>query len=366
MLTVSLFIKTIKKYANNISVSDETFFRDFFQYFIDAFQIKNRLNEDFYFNKSTISAIMSQKEDISPAMRDAICKYSAPPRVESAMEAFVEDYINPSRIDAAIANLQEIVTTDAALSDKAKQEIVALQGTACIAKVFIEAIKMPNIPLPATKVLWQQGENSLNLITNDIIKIAFSKDATQSQKIVVIPVNSTFETKVTVNPEDDIYPLVSENTIHGKWLVNILKDISREELDTRIDTYLARTGAQPVGNCVCPGGKSVQYAIGDTVVLQHKQTLFYLIAISDFDTRNKAHSSKELIEKAIVRLLERYDDVGQGYKLYLPLLGTGKSRANLTPKQSYELIRNVALNNQQIINGEINIVVLHQMAHELI
>ena len=37
MLTVSLFIKTIKKYANNISVSDETFFRDFFQYFIDAF-----------------------------------------------------------------------------------------------------------------------------------------------------------------------------------------------------------------------------------------------------------------------------------------------------------------------------------------
>ena len=366
MLTVSLFIKTIKKYANNISVSDETFFRDFFQYFIDEFEIKNRLKEDFYFNKSTISAIMSQKEDISPAVRDAITKYSAPPRVESAMGAFVEDQINPLRLNAAVSNLQEIVVADAALSGEAKREIAALYGTACIARVFIEAVKMPNIPLPAAKVVWQQGENALNLITDDIIKIAFSEDDTQGQKIVVIPVNSTFETKVSVNLENEIFPLVSENTIHGKWLINILKDISKEELDKRIDTYLARTGAQPVGNCVCPGGKSVQYAIGDTVVLQHKQTLFYLIAISDFDTRNKAHSSRELIEKAIVRLLERYDDVGQGYKLYLPLLGTGKSLANLTPKQSYDLIKNVALNNQQIINGEINIVVLHQMAHELI
>lgn len=366
MLTISLFVKTIKKYANNISVSDETFFRDFFQYFIDEFGIKNRLGDEFYFGKSTISAIMNQKEDISPAIRDALSKYSAPPRVESAMDAFVEDHINPSRLGAAVSNLKEIVTADAALTDKTKHEVAALSDTACIARVFIEAAKLSNIPLSEEKVLWQQGENALKLITDDIIEIAFSKDEMRGQKIVVIPVNSTFETKVSTNPEDDVFPLVSENTIHGKWLLNILKDISKEELDTRIAAYLDKAGIQPAGNCACPGGKSVQYSIGDTVVIHHNHTLFYLIAISDFDNRNKAHSSKELIEKAIARLLEHYDDVGQGYQLYLPLLGTGKSRANLTPKQSYELIIDAVLNNQLIINGEINIVVLNQMAHELI
>lgn len=366
MLTLSLFIKTMKKYANNISVSDETFFRDFFGYFIYELDIKNKNGEDYDFKKSTISNIMNQKEDVPTAIRDAISNYSAPPTVNLAMTAFVEEQLNPSHIDIMVAELQEIINTDRSLSENAKKTISSQSNIDLISMLFIETIKLPNVVLQGTKVLWQQGSNSLNLMTGDIIKIAFNEKESSTKKIVVIPVNSTFETKLSSNAEEEIYPLVSENTIHGKWLVNILQSISKEHLDKRIDGYLSKFGTEPIGNCNCPGGKSRQYSIGDTVIIQHNDTIFYLLAISDFDEKNKAHSSADLIEKSIVRLLEHYDDVGQGYELYLPLLGTGKSRANLTTKQSYELIKNSVFSNSKIVNGTINIVVLEKMAHELV
>ena len=365
MLSLSLFMKTIKKYANNISVSDEVFFRDFFAYFIYELDIKNKNGEDYDFKKSTISNIMNQKEDVPSAIREAISDYSAPPTITLAMTAFVEELLNSSRIDLLVAELKEIVETHQSISENAKKEITSKSGIDLIVAVFIEVIKLPNIILQGAKVLWSQGCNSLNLISGDIIKIAFNNREVSSKKIVVIPVNSTFETKLTTNSEDDVYPLVAETTIHGIWLKNILKELSKEELDERIDNYLHKFGTKPIGLCDCPGGKNTQYSIGDTAVIQNKDTIFYLLAISDFDNKNKAHSSKELIEKSINRLLEYYDDVGQGYVLYLPLLGTGKSRANLSPKHSYELIKNTVLNNKNF-NGTINIVVLEKMAHELI
>lgn len=365
MLTLSLFIKTIKKYANNISVSDETFFRDFFDYFIHRFDIKNKNGEEYYFKKSTISGIMNQKEDVPTAIRAAISDCSALPAVILLMTAFVKEQLNPSRIDAMVAELKEIINTDQTLSKSAKEIISSQSNIDLISTFFIETIKLSNVMLQGTKVLWKQGSNSLNLMTGDIIKIAFNERESLAKKIVVIPVNSTFETKLSVNSENDICPLVSENTIHGKWLVNILKEISKDDLDGRISNYLNKFGTKPIGNCYCPGGKSEQFTIGDTAVIQNKGTIFYLLAISDFDTKNKAHSSKEMIEKSITRLLEYYDDIGQGYELYLPLLGTGKSRANLTTKQSYELIKTIVINNSKIVKGTINIVVLEKMAHEL-
>ena len=364
MLTLSLFIKTIKKYANNISVSDETFFRDFFGYFIYELDIKNKNGEDYDFKKSTISNIMNQKEDVPTAIRDAISNYSAPPTVNLAMTAFVEEQLNPSRTDALVTELKEIIRVDQSLSDSAKEEISSQSNADLISTLFIETIKLPNVVLQGTKMLWQQGSNFLNIMTGDIIKIAFEDSG--CKKIVVIPVNTTFETKLSSNAEEEIYPLVSENTIHGKWLTNILQFVPKEDLDKRIESYLSKLGTEPIGNCICPGGKSKLYSIGDTAVIQHNDTIFYLLAISDFDEKNKAHSSANLIEKSIVRLLEYYDDVGQGYELYLPLLGTGKSRAHLSSRASCDLIKSAVVKNSNNVNGIINIVVLEKMAHELV
>ena len=88
-----------------------------------------------------------------------------------------------------------------------------------------------------------------------------------------------------------------------RWLANILQFVSKEDLDKRIESYLSKVGIEPIGECNCPGGKSKLYAIGDTVIIQQGDTIFYLLAISNFDEKNKAHSSAELIEKSIAFMI---------------------------------------------------------------
>ena len=54
---------------------------------------------------------------------------------------------------------------------------------------------------------------------------------------------------------------------------------------------------------------------------------FILLALSEFDENNKAQSSKDEVIKSLRSLLEFYDVNGQGYQMYITLMGTGRSRA---------------------------------------
>lgn len=56
-------------------------------------------------------------------------------------------------------------------------------------------------------------------------------------------------------------------------------------------------------------------------------------------------------------LLRLYNEHGQGYPLYLPLIGTGRSRAGLDFQESYDLIITVLEENIDYIQGEITIVI---------
>lgn len=51
---------------------------------------------------------------------------------------------------------------------------------------------------------------------------------------------------------------------------------------------------------------------------------------------------------------------GQGYELYLPLLGSGLSRANLSHKKSLQTIEAVLQLHNEKIHGEINVVIYHK------
>ena len=81
------------------------------------------------------------------------------------------------------------------------------------------------------------------------------------------------------------------------------------------------------------------------------------MAISKFDENNKACTSKEDIKKCIEKLVEFYDINGQGTPLYVPLIGTKRSRANLTLQKSFDIIKSIMLLNHDEINGKIEIVV---------
>lgn len=81
-----------------------------------------------------------------------------------------------------------------------------------------------------------------------------------------------------------------------------------------------------------------------------------MLAVSSFDKNNVARSSAENIKKALIKLLEFYDVNGQGYDLYIPLIGTGRSRAGLSLQDAYNLITTVLKDNKDKIYGNIHVV----------
>lgn len=364
MLNFITYFKTLKKYANNINISEETFFRDFFEPIIDVLKIKSTKGEFYDFSKSRISGLLNQKEDFSFSIRDAICHYQTKKKLLEIFPCYIEDNLNYSRLPALVSDLKEIVKEDITLSKEFKTNLIKISSTELIVDCFIQSMKVSNMPIPKQKTIWKSGNNSFKYIVGDIIKSSFNnKDG--KPKIVVIPVNTSFETHLSQNLETEIYPLVSEITIHGQWLKKILKIIKKEDLDKRIQGQLESKQIQAVGKSKGKGGKQITYPIGTTVAIQHKDTIFYLLAISEFDEKNNAQSSKAEIEKAIIKLLENYESFGQGYEMLLPLLGTGKSRANLSPKESFNLIRDTILGNKKLINGQIKIIILENTIGEI-
>ena len=57
--------------------------------------------------------------------------------------------------------------------------------------------------------IWKKGKNSVSASYGDLMKLAFNKRY-EEQKIVVIPVNDTFDTKIEIADEETDKPLVSK------------------------------------------------------------------------------------------------------------------------------------------------------------
>lgn len=210
-----------------------------------------------------------------------------------------------------------------------------------------------------SKLIWKKGKNEVNIIYSDLFKVAFQHSS--SKRIVVIPVNDTFETIVQEPGEGVFNALVSPNTIHGRWILSYLKttEISQEKLNMRIQNDLKRRNvACQISSKEILKGNKESYPIGSIAVIDGPENcVFYLIAISKFDENNNAQSTKIQIRNSIDNLMEFYDKNGLGYPIYIPLIGTGNSRAGLTHEESLNLIKTTILTNEKLINGKVNIVI---------
>ncbi len=207
------------------------------------------------------------------------------------------------------------------------------------------------------KKLWANGKNKVLAFYGDIFKIT----SKQEKKIVVIPVNDTFETIV----DDDLVqdkPLVSLTTIHGQWIKHMnSKGIDSKTLSTMISDNLKNRKIEPIKIYTSEEknrGNKESYELGTIATINgENNTTFYLIAISKFDENNKANSSRKKIRNCVDELIEFYDTNGQGYQIFIPLFGTGRSRADLNHQQAFKIIKNAVLTNEKSIHGIINIVV---------
>ncbi len=161
--------------------------------------------------------------------------------------------------------------------------------------------------------------------------------------------------------EADPAPLVSNQTLHGKFLVRAYKGgYNEEELSSKIKRSLQ------TDKLLKRSSKKLDLPIGTIATLDMGSATIFMLAISKFDDKNNAHSTKRDIQTAIKGLMSYYDTKGQGYDIYIPLMGTGRSRANLSNQESLDLITSTLLKNKNLLHGKVNIVILPEVMEKII
>lgn len=210
-------------------------------------------------------------------------------------------------------------------------------------------------------IVWSVGDGKINICYADIMKFAFLKKS-RRKKIIVIPVNTSFDTIVDEEISLCDKPLVSPTTIHGRWIKSMVRHgFKIEDIDSAIDKYIELRNIQPLKILSTQEkrrGKLKCFENGTTVIMKGKNNIeFFLVALSEFDENNRAQTSKEEVFEFVKKLVDIYDSKGQGYEMYIPLVGTGRSRAGLTHTDSLHILKSILTLNGDKIHGTINVVI---------
>ncbi len=202
------------------------------------------------------------------------------------------------------------------------------------------------------RVILQRAGGSVRACYGDIFQLSKSGGRT----LCVIPVNTAFDTIVEDAGER---PLVSPNSLHGKLVSEVISGgLTVEELDARISSALAGTAvSRRLGEEKRPRGKRDVYEVGTVVPVVIGETTYLLVALSEFDEENVAGSTRAGLITCLERMTEYYDRCGQGNALFLPLMGTGRSRMNLSHVESFEVITSYLKMRSDVVHGEITVVV---------
>jgi len=352
------FLRKLKPYCINKSVNNETLVNEPIAIIIEKAKIQKEKGssrgELFYYEITEASRIINNRLELSDKIRGALEYYGMEDSVIEEFEAFYDTHVNKNKAQDMVEDYLATIKKDPSFQkhELADIETKIEEPSLFMAKILLKSLKEPNYVNDAERItVWSKGDRHIYVVKGDIFTYALGKRL-KKKRIVVIPVNTSFETHVTTKLENDPNPLVSANTIHGKLLIRLFKKgLSEEQLSERIKNNLLRNGL------ISDDNHETVLPIGTIATLDFETTVFYFLAISTFDENNNAHSSKEDIHMSIIKMISYYDQKGQGYDLYLPLIGTGMSRANLSYQESYDLIISILLDNKNRISGNINIVI---------
>ena len=364
------FIKSLKKSCKFKKISYKSFVNDFFDRYIDIFDIADKKNKKIedkdkdkpIFTKSYVSELMNNNRNIPKWICKVLLIDDFEQKINEVVNSFVNDEIDRDLLVDSIKELKDKISKAKNLNKEQINKISNVENDKnFLSTAFTLALKVDNKieRKNFTKIIWKNGANSLNIIFGDIFKYGFS-NRKKEKNIIVIPVNTSFETHITTKSEKEKFPLVSEQTIHGMWLSRMYEcGYKEQEINDSIQSYLKKYNISLINDYN-------NYPIGTISEIYHENTIFYLLAISKFDEKNKAKSYKEDIITSLNNLLEHYDNFGQGYHLYLPLIGTGRSRVYLSSIDSLNLISSEMMKNKEQIQGNITIVALPKFQSKLI
>ena len=361
-------VKLVKKYAKDPGISDEAFLNAFINAYIVTGKVKNKKGEELYFDKTQTSLLLNQKSDIHQNIRKALCRFGIIEDTENGMTAFVEDYLNTAATSNLYEELRNFLKQDGEVPNAAKDNLFAKASgriEILLADMQIMSFSEDNREESKPVIIWKNGSNVAEMITGDLFQFGFNHRK-QKKNIVVIPVNTAFDTHVTRKLEGNSKPIVSENTIHGQWLNRMEQSgEDMEALESRIVGSLKHLGYRYVNVKDNANGNANQFEIGSIALIETVNTVYLLCAVSEFDEFNNAQSSPKKIAIAIKSILQVYDKVGQGYDLYIPLIGTGRSRAGLSIKEAYDLLTGSIIENWPLIQGHIYLVLRPEDRNEI-
>lgn len=367
MPKLSELTKQLKGFALNQAISNEDFLNALISPYIIAGDIRNKNKEEYYLNKSRTSEIMNQKIEVPTELRRSLSQYEIKTKTIEEMETFIDDYLNLTKQTELLRVLSAMAQEEAILSEEDLKEINEQESLPLlITELLFRAISESNLSKAEVIVLWQQGLGSIDVQTGDLFHFGF-KNRHKKKNIVVIPVNTAFDTHVTRKYENETYPLVSENTIHGQWLIRIEEaGEMMESLDKRISVSLERMGFDPVKETRKLNRLKRSYPIGSVAIIETDNAVYYLMAIAAFDDYNNARSTPSDIQSALTTLFTIYDRYGLGYEMYLPLMGTGLSRAGLSTQEAYDLLVEGMMNNRDFIHGQVHLILKPEDRKEIV
>lgn len=207
-------------------------------------------------------------------------------------------------------------------------------------------------------LVWKKSNSSLSIIYDDIFDLKMEKG---KKHFVVIPVDTQFMSDVDIDSQNIKYPRVAPNTLHGKFINKFYGD-NTKQLKKEIKDYIAMKGYKLDVNQQKKYSnlKAKRFEIGTVVQVSPEndtRAVFLLLALAEFNEHNHASCDKSKLIIALNSLFKFYDENCQGGDLYIPLMGTGFSRAGLTETESLRITKACAELNLDCIRGNVNIVI---------
>lgn len=356
MFALSSVVRTAKLYALDPTVSDAEFLNAFLEAYVQEGRVKAKMGSEFVLDKYRTSKLLSGKIDVPKQLKKPLAQWGIEERTAKAFEPFLEEYFDLARFEEFCRSIEELLRDEQNV--KLEEQLGALKDDprSYFAHCFIAAIKASNLD-SSSKMIWCCGTGSFSIEVGDLLNKGFGRPK-KRKNIVVIPVNTGFDTKITWDYEGLAAPLVSAASIHGQWLDRMFKcGESSETLRQRIRNDLSKRSVVGKGEKVSCGTVLYEYDPGTIAMVENEKAVFYLLAISSFDSKNNAQSSPEIISNSLDRLFEHYDACGQGLDMFLPLLGTGMSRAHLAQNDSFSLIGKAIEKNQKHLHGKVTLVI---------
>ena len=351
------WLRLMKPYAK---CSYEKLLNEAISCIVDTCDLKMKNGkESLYFDKSYTSKIVNNHINLPPVLVKASINNERLPEFIEASSDFYKRYINENHFPELRNLFTSQLSNDTSFSESEKTLLLSISDNIeFFVSIMLKTMLIDNISSTNTATsIWNRGNSYIRVITGDIFKYAFA-NRRKRKTIVVIPVNTKFDTHLSTKLEKTTNPLVSGETLHGEWLLRLKKrNMKMDDVKQRILDDLSHRHS----NCNNDG----EYPIGTIATVVYDNACFYLLAISIFDENNRAVSCPQYIEEAIDKLLNFYDINGQGYELYIPLLGTGRSRAGLTYPEAFDLLSRKLINKSSTVHGKIIIVISTDAANQL-